>query len=164
MKNIAKNNDIRLNRSYIFWGLFLIFYQIFTTIFFYLPLLYGMFFCYMFYLLNDKDKRLAKLDFRWYFSLFYLAFIDILHNFYIFSSWFAFLLFYYICADWIKVNLKIGKLIPVIYVICAYLFIYFVNVMLLYFMNEDIIYFGYIYIVYMIIESFFAYIFFKDKF
>lgn len=165
MKNNAlKTNSIKFNYSYIFFIIFFILYQILSSVFIYLPILYGLFFCYMIYLIDEKEKTLYKFDFRWYFILFYLVFIDITHNYFIFSSWLAFFIFYYMCADWIKINLKIGKFIPVCFVICAYIFIYIVDFTFSYSENEDIKIFGFEYFLSMIIESILSYIFFKDKF
>ena len=81
--------------SYLILGFFFVFYQIFSSIF-PLPLLIGFFFNYMFVLLHESEQTLYELDFRWYFSLFYLVFIDITHDFYLFSSCFAFFAFYFI--------------------------------------------------------------------
>lgn len=160
---IPKIYGVDFDTTYIFIAIFLICYQILTSMFMYLPILYGVFFCYMFFLLEEKQKNLNKLDFRWYFSLFFLLFTDITHNFYLFSSWAAFFVFYYACADWIKTNFKIGKLIPPIFVLCAYAFIFIFDLIFSYVGNEDLKFFSLEYICSILIESLFTYIFFKDK-
>lgn len=160
---IPKIYGVDFDTTYIFIAIFLICYQILTSMFMYLPILYGVFFCYMFFLLEEKQKNLNKLDFRWYFSLFFLLFTDITHNFYLFSSWGAFLVFYYTCADWIKTNFKIGKLILPIFVLFTYVLIFMFDVVFSYMGNENLKFFGLSYIYSIIIEGFFSYIFFKDK-
>ncbi|TEY01181.1 hypothetical protein [Campylobacter sp. US33a] len=142
---------------------FFVVYQIFTSIFAYMPILFGVLFCYMCYLLKEQEKSLYQLDFRWYFALAYLVFIDIVHNFYIFSSWIAFFVFYYVCADWIKTNLKIGKLVPVIFVVNAYVFVYLFDAVLSYIDNKSIKDLSFEYLIFIIIESYISYVFFKDK-
>lgn len=154
---------VHFDTAYIFIAIFLICYQILTSMFMYLPILYGIFFCYMIFLLEEKKKSLNKLDFRWYFSLFFLLFIDITHNFYLFSSWGAFLVFYYTFADWIKINLKIDRLIPPIFVLCAYVLIFIFDEVFSYMGNEGLKFFGLNYICSIVIEGFLSYILFKDK-
>ncbi len=164
MKKSIRVYKVKLNNSYIFLGFFFIIYQILGSVFIYAPLLYGIFFCYMFCLLEQRESSLSKLDFRWYFSLFFLFFTDITYNFFIFSSWFAFFIFYYACADWIKTNLKIGKFIPVVFVFCAYAFIFILDAILSYTAGEKVKVLGLAYFVSIFIECFLAYVFFKGKF
>ncbi|WP_234284392.1 hypothetical protein, partial [Campylobacter novaezeelandiae] len=118
MKKQAYN--VSLNLNYIFIAIIFIIYEILSSIFIYLPIFYGVFFCYMFFLLEQRERTLYDLDFRWYFCLFFLFFTDVTHNFFIFSSWIAFFIFYYFFAYWIKTNLKIEKFIPITFVLCAY--------------------------------------------
>jgi len=163
MKNSIDSYRMNLNFTYVYIALFFLIYEILSSIFVYLPILYGIFFCYMFYLLNEKERNLAPFDWRWYFSLFFLFFIDTTHNFFVFSSLLAFLIFYYLCAEQIKTNLKIGKFITIIFVLCAYLIIGFLDFILSYINNEEIKTYGFESIVSIFIECFIAYVFFKDK-
>ncbi|TKX31974.1 hypothetical protein [Campylobacter estrildidarum] len=158
-----KNHRVSINGGYIFLGFFYVIYQILGSVFIYTPLLYGIFFCYMFFLLEQSQKTFNKLDFRWYFSLFFLCFTDITYNFFIFSSWLAFALFYYICADWVKTSLKLGKFIPVALVLCAYFFIFLLDFIFSYMDNESIKILSFSYLISIAIESVLAYIFFKGK-
>ena len=159
----AKVYGESLNANYVFLGLFFIFYQILSSIFIYLPPFYGIFFCYAFYLLEQRERTLQKLDFRWYFCLGFLFFADITHNFFIFSSWIAFLIFYYACADWIKVNFKIGKFTASIFVFCAYGFILILDIVFSYVSNQNVHFFSIANLFSISIEALIAYIFFKDK-
>lgn len=159
----AKVYGESLNANYVFSGLFFVFYQILSSIFIYLPPFYGIFFCYAFYLLEQREQSLQKLDFRWYFCLAFLFFADITHNFFIFSSWIAFLIFYYACADWIKVNFKIGKFTASIFVFCAYGFILILDIVFSYVSNQNVHFFGVANLVSISVEALIAYIFFKDK-
>ncbi|MBZ7964361.1 MULTISPECIES: hypothetical protein [Campylobacter] len=160
---MIKNYRVNINGGYIFLGFFYIVYQILGSIFTYTPLLYGLFFCYMIYLLEQSQKTFNKLDFRWYFSLFFLFFTDITYDFFIFSSWIAFALFYYICADWIKTSLKMEKLIPVAFVLCAYFFIFLLDFIFSYMNNQHFKTLSFGYLISIAIECFLAYVFFRGK-
>ncbi len=121
----------KFNGAYVFLGFFFLIYQILGSTFVYTPLLYGIFFCYMFCLLEERERTFSKLDF--------------------------------ICADWIKTNLKIGKFIPVVFVLCAYGIILFLDMILSYIGDEKIKILGWAYIVSVFIECCLAYVFFKGK-
>lgn len=158
-----KTLHYNIDLSYIFLALVLVFYQVLSSIFTYLPILIGFFFCYMYSLLQEKDETLYDLDFRWYFSLVYLLFIDITHDFYLFVSWICFFVFYCFCADWIKTNFKIGKFIPIFFVFCTYLLFCVFDSILSYIDNVNIKIFGSEYFISMGVEALFCYLFFKDK-
>lgn len=160
---MIKNYRVSINGGYIFLGIFYIIYQILGSIFTYTPLLYGLFFCYMIYLLEQRQKTFNKLDFRWYFSLFFLFFTDVTYDFFIFSSWIAFALFYYICADWIKTSLKIEKFIPIAFVLCAYFFIFLLDFIFSYMNNQHFKALSFGYLIFIGIECFLAYVFFRGK-
>lgn len=162
-KNIGAYN-VKLNGAYVFLGVFFIIYQILGSVFIHLPLLYGIFFCYMFYLLEEKQRIFSKFDFRWYFSLFFLFFTDATYNFFIFSSWLAFGIFYYVCAEWIKTNFKIGKSIPIILVLFAYVFIFVLDIIFSYIGSKEIKMLNFGYLISIIFECLLAYILFKGKF
>lgn len=146
--------------SYLILGFFFVFYQIFSSIF-PLPLLIGFFFNYMFVLLHESEQTLYELDFRWYFSLFYLVFIDITHDFYLFSSCFAFFAFYYFCADWIRINFTIGRILPILFCVCAYVLLFVINNVLSYIDTSDFKLFGGEYLVDMLVESALCYLIFR---
>ncbi|EGK8164782.1 hypothetical protein LMQ51_000632 [Campylobacter coli] len=162
-KNISTYR-IKLNGSYVFLGFLCILYQILGSVFLYMPLLYGVLFCYMYFLLEERQKTFGKLDFRWYFSLFFLFFTDITYDFFLFSSWFAFAIFYYTCADWIKTNFKIGKVIPVILVLCAYIFIFILDIIFSYAADQEFIMPSFGYMISIAFECLFAYVLFRSKF
>ncbi|EAK2872908.1 hypothetical protein DCU88_03850 [Campylobacter upsaliensis] len=162
MKRVSVYNK-SLNFSYVFLGIFFIFYEILSSVFSYLPLFYGFFFCYMFMLLVEREKTLLKLDFRWYFSLFFLLFADITHDFFPFSSWIAFFIFYYALAGWIKTNLKMSSTTPIVFVFCAYLFVVILELVFSYANNEKTILFSFSYFISICFEALFAFVFFKGK-
>ncbi|EDP5699890.1 hypothetical protein FV099_08585, partial [Campylobacter jejuni] len=53
----------KFNGAYVFLGFFFLIYQILGSTFIYAPLLYGIFFCYMFCLLEERERTFSKLDF-----------------------------------------------------------------------------------------------------
>ncbi|WP_235362571.1 hypothetical protein [Campylobacter subantarcticus] len=117
----------------------------------------------MIVLLKEKEKTLNKLDFRWYFSLFYLIIIDIIHGFYLFSSWIAFFIFYHFFVYWFKSKLKLGPYLLVIFTFCAYIFIYFFDVFLAYLDNSQILNFGLEYLWFFTIEALISFVIFRGK-
>ncbi len=159
-RNLIKN---RFDLSYVFFYFLLIFYQILSSVYYWLPPLFGVFFCYMIILLKEKEKTLNALDFRWYFSLFYILLIDIIHGFYIFSSWIAFFVFYHIFVDWFQSKLKLGRYLLVIFTLCAYIFLYVFDVFLAYLDNQPILTFGFEYIWFCILEALLSFVIFKGK-
>ncbi|MCV3374346.1 hypothetical protein L8V80_05330 [Campylobacter lari] len=159
-RNLVKN---RFDFSYLFFYLSLIFYQVLSSVYYWIPPLFGVFFCYMIVLLKEKERTLNKLDFRWYFSLFYLLLIDVIHGFYLFSSWIAFFIFYHFFVDWFKSKLKLGHYLLVIFTFCAYIFIYLFDVFLAYLDNNEILKFGIEYLWFFTVEALISFIIFKGK-
>lgn len=159
-RNLVKN---RFDFSYLFFYLTLIFYQVLSSVYYWMPPLFGVFFCYMIVLLKEKERTLNKLDFRWYFSLFYLLLIDIIHGFYLFSSWIAFFIFYHFFVDWFKSKLKLGRYLLVIFTLCAYVFIYLFDVFLAYLDNSEILKFGIEYLWFFTVEALISFVIFKGK-
>lgn len=159
-RNLVKN---RFDFSYLFFYLSLIFYQVLSSVYYWMPPLFGVFFCYMIVLLKEKERTLNKLDFRWYFSLFYLLLIDVIHGFYLFSSWIAFFIFYHFFVDWFKSKLKLGHYLFVIFTFCAYIFIYLFDVFLAYLDNNEILKFGIEYLWFFTVEALISFIIFKGK-
>ncbi|WP_257942529.1 putative membrane protein [Campylobacter lari] len=153
----------RFDFSYLFFYLSLIFYQVLSSVYYWMPPLFGVFFCYMIVLLKEKERTLNKLDFRWYFSLFYLLLIDVIHGFYLFSSWIAFFIFYHFFVDWFKSKLKLGHYLLVIFTFCAYIFIYLFDVFLAYLDNNEILKFGIEYLWFFTVEALISFVIFKGK-
>ncbi|EGK8197689.1 hypothetical protein IO455_000494 [Campylobacter coli] len=164
MRKTISAYKVKLNGSYVFLGFLCILYQILGSVFLYMPLLYGVFFCYMYFLLEERQKTFNKLDFRWYFSLFFLFFTDITYDFFLFSSWLAFVIFYYTCADWIKTNLKIGKIIPIILVLCVYAFIFILDAIFSYVGDQEFKMPNFVYMISIMFECLFAYMLYRSKF
>lgn len=160
MRTKIKN---KFDLSYLFFYFSLIFYQILSSIYYWLPPLIGVFFCYMIVLLKERERTLNKLDFRWYFSLFYILLIDIIHGFYIFSSWIAFFVFYNVFVDWFKSKLKLGPYLLVIFTFCTYVFIYIFDVFLAYLDNQKILKFGIEYLWFFFLEALISFVIFKGK-
>ncbi|KAA6233650.1 hypothetical protein FMM58_01655 [Campylobacter sp. LR291e] len=164
MRKTQVYDSVNLNFGYIIAGLFLIFYEIISSVFVYFPILYGVFFYYMFKLLEEREYNVSSLDFRWYFSLFFLAFCDITHSFFIFSSWLAFLIFYIACAEWVQTNLKVGKLTAPILVLISYALIFLIDYIFSYVIDQHFKILSYETPITILIEALIAFIFFKDKF
>lgn len=149
--------------SFIFFALCLFVYQILSSIFTFLPLLLGLFFCYMFILLKERQLHFESFGFGWYFSLFYVLFIDISHGFYLFSSWFAFIIFYYFCTDWLKNNFKINTITPILFVLCAYMLVFGVDSFFSYIADEKLKNLRMENFISIIIEALMAFFIFRGK-
>ncbi|MDO4674406.1 hypothetical protein [Campylobacter sp.] len=155
----AKN----LSLAYGLLGLCFFIYEILTSVFSFLPLLYGFFFCYAFVLLKEQERTLLRLDFRWFFTLAFLLFADITHDFFLFSSWFAFFIFYYVLADWIRGNFKIARSIPIIFILSAYGLIFVGDWVLSYVNNQNVKIIHLSYALPICIEALLGYVFFKGR-
>lgn len=149
--------------SFIILYILLILYQLASSLYSFLPVLLGVYFCYLQVLLEERDKSLIDLDYRWYFAIVYVLFIELNHNYYAFSAILAFLIFHFYFAQWAKTNLKIGRLVIVAFVFCAYAFTYLVDALFSYMGHESYKVFGLEYLLFILIESIIVYILFKDK-
>lgn len=153
----------RLSFSFVCLYIFLCLYQLGSTITMYLPPLLGLYFCYLQILLTKSERSFFDLDYRWYFALFYLLFIEFCHNFYAFSAVLAFLVFHYYFADIIKKNLKFDKVLTLVYCLSAYLLSYLFNALFCYFAQDDYQSLSFLYIYYILAESLLAFVLFKDS-
>ena len=70
---------------------------------------------------------------------------------------------YDFCAEGIRTNFKIGKLLPVFFTICAYALLYIFNNVLSYMDSAKFNFLGIEYFADMLVESAFCYLAFKDK-
>lgn len=152
-----------LNLSYLILYTLLILYQLASCVYAFFPPLLGIYFCYLHVLLKDSKKHYNKLDFRWYFSLFYVLFIELCHNFYAFSALIAFFILHFYFTDWLKTNIKFGHFIIAIFIALAYFLSYLVDIFFSYLGHESYKTFGLIYLYFVLVESLIAYVLFKDK-
>lgn len=150
--------------SYIIFFIFLYVYQALSSVFLYLPLLLGLFFCYMILLLEQKDGAFLKLDFRWYLCLGYLFCVEITHDFFIFSLLLSFVCFYYLCVGQIRLKFKIGKFLPILFIFFAYVFVCVIDLFCAYIFGQNAKDVGVQYFSSIIIESLLAFLLFRGKF
>lgn len=145
-----------LNLGYLFSVVFLIFYQIFSSIVFLLPPLLGVFFVFL--IIHFKKNGFDKTSL---FTMLYLCFIEITHGLFSFSTITAFLIFFYYIYDRLIYKLKNREILIIIYIIFIYVFIIILNFIFAYVFELDRIGFDNIYIYYICLESLLSIAFFR---
>lgn len=159
------NHHVKVQFSFVYFAYYalLVFYQMLSSVYYWMPPLFGIFFCYMIILLKEQKKTLNRLDFRWYFALLYILYAGIIHGFYLFSPWIAFFIFYHFFVDWFRSKMKLGAYFLVLFVVCTYIFIYIFDVLLSYLDNSDTLSFGLEYLWFVFFEAIISYIIFREK-
>lgn len=143
--------------------LFLILYQILTSLYVYLTPLVGLFFCYLIF--NKEEERKTRIDlaFPRYMVFLYLIFADLSKGFYLFSSVIFFYIFYNLFVEWLQTSFKCKNCVIVAYVVSGYLGIFGLNNLLAYILNENFFTFGWEYGLYIFSDVLLAIIVFRDK-
>ncbi len=156
--SISKKNIISF-KGFIF----LIIYQILTSLYVYLTPLIGASFCYL--VLNKERERNTHIDLTSYryLVLSYLVFADLNKGFYLFSGVIFFYLFYYIFAEWLQTSFKCKNCVIIAYVASGYFGIFGINNLLAYMLNETFFSFGWEYGVYIISDIVISIVMLKDK-
>ena len=140
------------------FSLFLVLYQIMTSVYTFLPLFIGVFFTYVIINYeNEKKKNLIYLIFI-YFSVY-----DLNKGFYLFSLLLTFFLFYNLFVERIRNVLICSNCILVLYVIVAYLGHYCLNLFISYILNSASPIFLVNYLYYIIVDSLVTILLFKGK-
>jgi len=140
------------------FSLFLVFYQIMTSVYTFLPLFIGVFFTYIIVNYEDENKRNYI-----YLIFLYLSFYDLNKGFYLFSYIFLFFIFYNLFVDRIRNFFTCSNCIIVLYVIIAYFGHYIINTFIAYILNSDGPVFLLDYFYYIAIDAIVAVILFKGK-
>lgn len=140
------------------FSLFLVLYQIMTSIYTFLPLFIGIFFAYAIINYEDENKRNSI-----YLTFLYLSFYDLNKGFYLFSSLLLFILFYNFFVDKIRNFFTCSNCIIVIYVFVAYFGHFVLNSFIAYILNAQGPLFSLEYFYFIVIDSIFAVILFKGR-
>jgi hypothetical protein len=140
-RNITYNRTLGL----VFLALLLIIYQVFTGVYSFLSPLVGVFFVHI-------SNRFKYGTFDVYLAFLYLCFFELIHGFYLFSSAFLFIIFYYLIKPKIASAFESETWTIAISVIIAYVGLYVVNIFFSYLFDRPIFGFGYIYIFYISID------------
>lgn len=123
-----------------------------------MPMFVGVFFTYLVIHVADEKKR-----FYVYLALIYLSIYDLDKGFYLFSSIFVFVIFYYLFMEKIKHYFACGSCILLIYVSVAYLGHYIFNTFISYLLYEETPMFSFVYFYYIAIDFIVSMILFKGK-
>ncbi|VEJ53510.1 integral membrane protein [Campylobacter insulaenigrae] len=75
----------------------------------------------------------------------------------------SFFVFYHVFVDWFQSKLKLGRYLLVIFTLCAYLFLYVLDVFLAYLDNQQILSFGFEYVWFFVLEALVSFVIFKGK-
>jgi len=140
------------------FGLLLVFYQIMSSLYTFLPLFVGVFFAYIVINFENENSKLYI-----YLSFAYLAIYDLDKGFYLFSSLLFFMIFYYIFVEKIRNFLSCINCILAVYVVVAYLGHSLLNSFVAYILNQSspALTQGYFY--YIVIDIIIVAILFKGK-
>jgi len=149
------------DKSYIevtLFSLALVLYQLMTSLYTFLPLFAGLFFCYIIINSHDEKKRPYVI-----LALIYLSLYDLNKGFYLFSYLFFFILFYNLFVDKIRNSFSCNNCILFVYVVAGYLGHYLFNSFIAYILNQDLPSFSQWYLYYIAIDTVLVFIFFKGK-
>jgi len=155
---MRRSSTDKSNIEVAFFSLALLVYQIMTSLYTFLPLFAGLFFCYIVIYADDLKKRKYVI-----LALIYLSVYDLNKGFYLFSYLFFFLIFYNLFVDKIKNSFACNNCILAIYVISGYIGHYILNSFIAYILNQDLPYFSKWYLYYIVVDILLAFVFFKGK-
>lgn len=158
-----RKNYESLKLKPVFFCIFLLFYESASAVFWFIPPLLGVFFSYLIIEKEKSLKELDELDFNWYFTVFFLIFIEQIHGFEIFSSFLAYLIFYYVFNESFVLNLKGKESLFFIHSFAAYFGTFLLSNLILYIQNLPLLRFSNEYWYYIIFEGMFSLIYFRKK-
>lgn len=133
-------------------------YQVITSLYTFLPVFAGLFFCYILIALNDEKQRVYVI-----LAIIYLIIYDLNKGFYIFSYLLFLFIFYNLFVAKVRDSLICNSCILVIFVVSGYIGHYLTNAFVAYILNEDLPIFSNYYLYYILIDSILAVILFRDK-
>ncbi|MBL0702742.1 MAG: hypothetical protein JJV95_01990 [Sulfurospirillum sp.] len=136
----------------------MVFCQILSSLYTFLPLFVGVFFTYI--VINFENE---KSKFYIYLSFGYLTIYDINKGFYLFSSLLLFMLFYNLFIEKIRNFFTCANCILVIYIVVAYLGHFLLNSFIAYILNESNPVFTERYFYYILVDAVLVIILFKGK-
>jgi hypothetical protein len=140
-RDITYNKYVKL----IFLALFLIVYQVFTSMYSFLSPLVGVFFVYI-------SNRFKYGNFDVYLAFLYLCFFELIHGFYLFSLIFLFIVFYYFIKPKIASAFESESWTIALSVIISYVGLYLINVFFSYLSDRPLLNFSFIYVFYISID------------
>lgn len=155
-------SDMRRNRTdqeslkLIFLALVVVFGQIMSSLYPWIPPFSGLFFCYILLYFHEEGRVLPlSLAFA------YLIFFDINWGFFIFSYVVLFMVFYHFALAKIRDVTTCANCILATYVVVGYIGHYFLNCLFSYFSNQAFPYFSNHYFYYIAIDSLLAFLLFS---
>lgn len=149
--------------KFLVFTVFLIFYQIITGLYPYLPPLVGVFFVAITVLNYEHDNKYIDFDYRWYLGILYLIFAEQFHGFNFFSIIITYVIFYFFIFDWLLKTIKFRNLLIIFCIFIAYSGMFLTSNFISYITKNSYLNFGYEYVIYFIIESAIAIFLFKGK-
>lgn len=160
---MQRDRTDHLSIKNIIFAILMVFYEILSGAFYYLPPLIGLFFTYLVILKNESERTISKLDRRWYMSFCFVVFAEQIHGFILFSSVLGFIFIYYMFSDWLRINMKYRWFLLVIFVFSGYAGTLGFGNLFLYIFNEKLLQFSYEYIIFIAIESIICIVLFGKK-
>jgi len=146
--DLQRNSVNKRALAKIFTAFALIFYEALTSIYTFLPSFFGLFFCYLLFFAE------SKLRFYETFYLFiYLTIYEIDKGFYLFSFLIFFIIYYNFIAEEIKKFIYCKWCLAFAYVFTGYVGYYAINAVIFFILNQPLPAIGYLYIIYIIIDT-----------
>lgn len=160
---MRRNSTYKKSVISFWWIVFLVIYQIMTSLYMYLTPLIGFFFCYLIFIYEEEEKTHDEDIWLKYLVFAYLVFADLNKGYYLFSSIIFFYIFKYVFAEWLRISFKCKNCIIVAFVIFAYIGIFGTNNLIAYILNKEFFTFGFEYGLYIFFDCMIAIVFFRDK-
>ncbi|NLY04290.1 MAG: hypothetical protein GXZ15_05595 [Campylobacter sp.] len=156
------SSDLQILKTFVL-VIFLLGYQLLSSIFNTIPPLIGFCFTYVIVLHYEKDASYKDYSLWWYMTVFYLFIAEQIHGFELFSVAIAFGIFYYFLLDIVLANVKFRDICLMIITACGYIGTFFVSNFLTYLKDGVYLTFGFEYVMYIFIEALFALLVFKGR-
>lgn len=161
--SMRRNSTYKKSVIPIRWMIFLVIYQMATSLYTFLTPLIGFMFCF---LILTKDEELKTHDehtLKRYLGYAYLMFAVLNKGFYLLSGVAFLYFFYHLFAEWMKTTFKCKNCTLLAYVVFGYIGIYGTNNLLAYMFNQPFFAFDWEYGVYMASDFLLTLVFFRDR-
>ncbi len=133
LSNLQRNSSYKRALTKTITATALIYYESITSIYPYLPSLFGLFFVYLLFYFNSKLRFYEVI-----YSFFYIIIYELDKGFYLFSFIIFFIIYYNFIKNEIKKYIFCKFCLSFIYVFSAYLGYYGVNYIISFILNENI--------------------------
>ncbi len=132
LSNLQRNSSYKRALTKILTAIGLLYYESITSIYPYLPSLFGLFFIYLLFYLNSKLRFYEIL-----YSFFYIIVYELDKGFYLFSFIIFFIIYYNFIKEEIKKYIFCKLCLAFVYVFSGYIGYYGINYAISFILNEN---------------------------